>query len=211
MEDLADSDADPGAALRELLITTAEELLADRQVTAVTTRDIARAAGVSDGVLYNYFASKDDLLVTALVRRFRRGVAEFEARLPEPGTATVEENLNRFTRALFDLNTAALPSAAGLMTDLPLLHRFLEEIHRPPFGAQRHRERLIEYLEAERRLGRLSVADVDAATTLLSGAAALLAVTGVIHGDPALEAGQLPSLVATLLRGLDPAAPPPAG
>ncbi|HVB64884.1 MAG TPA: TetR/AcrR family transcriptional regulator, partial [Nitrolancea sp.] len=81
-------DEDPSAALRELLITTAEQLLVEGQVADITTRDIARAAGVSIGVLYNYFASKNDLLVTALVRRVQRSVAQFDTDLPEPGTAT---------------------------------------------------------------------------------------------------------------------------
>src|SRR6266508_161567 len=57
---------DPGAALREHLIDTAEKLLAERQVSSITTRDIARTAGVSDGVLYNYFADKHELVVAAL-------------------------------------------------------------------------------------------------------------------------------------------------
>lgn len=50
---------DPATALREHLVDTAERLLAEKQVGAITTREIARAAGVSDGVLYNYFADKD--------------------------------------------------------------------------------------------------------------------------------------------------------
>ena len=84
-------------------------------------------------------------------------------------------------------------------------------IHRRSSRAPRHRERLIEYLEPEQQVGRLSVIDVDAATTLVSGATALLAVTGLIHGDPAGEAGQFSNLMATLFRGLDPAAPPSEG
>ncbi len=62
-----DSASRSGAELRELLIDAADRLLADRQVSAITTRDIARAAGLSDGVLYNYFANKNDLVVVALL------------------------------------------------------------------------------------------------------------------------------------------------
>ncbi len=88
-------DGDPATALREHLIDVAERLLSERQVSAITTRDIARTAGVSDGVLYNYFADKNDLLLTALVRRYGRIVARFEADLPQPGTATVEAHGRR--------------------------------------------------------------------------------------------------------------------
>src|SRR5512140_2747206 len=41
---------DPATALRELLIDAVDRLLAQGSITAITTRDIARAAGVSDGV-----------------------------------------------------------------------------------------------------------------------------------------------------------------
>ena len=77
---------DPATALRELLVDSAEKLLAERQVSSITTRDIARAAGVSDGVLYNYFANKNDLLVAALMRRYAGLVSGFDADLPAPGS-----------------------------------------------------------------------------------------------------------------------------
>jgi Bacterial regulatory proteins, tetR family len=66
------------AGLRELLIVTAEKLLAERQVSTITTGDIARTAGVSDGVLYTYLADKNDLLVAALVRRYAAELERFD-------------------------------------------------------------------------------------------------------------------------------------
>ena len=66
---------DPATALRNHLIDVAERLLAERPVSSITTRDIARAGEVSDGVLYNYFASKNDLLVDSPRAPFRRIVA----------------------------------------------------------------------------------------------------------------------------------------
>ena len=194
---------DPGEALREHLVATAERLLEERQITEITTRDIAREAEVSDGVLYNYFASKNDLLVTALVRRFARDVQRFLDSLPEPGTATVAENLDVFARAMFDLNASALPIAAGLIADPPLLHKFLFEIHQPPLQAQLYRQHIVTYLAEEQRLGRISDVNVEAATTLLSGATAMLALAGLIqHRAPENDLEHLHDLVVTLIRGL---------
>ena len=42
------------------LIDAAASLLAERETTAVTAREIARRAGLSDGVLYNYFEDKPE-------------------------------------------------------------------------------------------------------------------------------------------------------
>lgn len=194
---------DPGTALREHLIATAERLLAERQLTEITTRDIAREAEVSDGVLYNYFASKNDLLVAALVRRFERDVTQFVDTLPQPGTATIEENLNIFARAMFNLNAHALPVVAGLIADPPLLQQFIRQIHQPPFGAQLYRQRVVAYLESEQQLGRLADVNVEAATTLLSGAAAMLALSGLVQSRaPEDHSHELDDIVATLINGL---------
>src|SRR5262249_61477702 len=64
---------DPATALREHLINTAEKLLTEKQAGAITTREIARAAGVADGVLYNHFADKHDLILAAPIPRDAQG------------------------------------------------------------------------------------------------------------------------------------------
>src|SRR6266542_3329323 len=201
---------DPGAALREHLIDTAERFLSERQVSAITTRDIARTAGVSDGVLYNYFADKNDLLLTALVRRYGRIVARFEADLPQPGTATVEENLGAHARAMLDLQADALPIAAGLITEPALLRQLIDAIHREPLGPQRILHHVAGYIVGEQRLGRLPAVDVEAATTLLFGATIMLAFTNLMGGASREDlARQLPAVVGTLVRGLDAPSPAP--
>src|SRR5262245_43860970 len=172
---------DPATALREHLVDTAEKLLAERQITAITTRDIAIAAGVSDGVLYNYFAGKNELLLVALLRRYQGAVTRFEASLPEAGTVTVEANLNVFARAQLEMQSDVLPIMTGLIPDSALLRRFVEEMHGQPLGPQHTMERLADYLKAEQRLGRVpETADPDAVNTLLMGATALLALTSLL-------------------------------
>ncbi len=204
---------DPATALRNHLIDAAEGLLAERPVSAITTRDIARAAHVSDGVLYNYFASKDDLLVTALVRRFGSIVARHDADLPAPGTATVEENLNAYARVFHAQIADALPLIAALLTEPPLLHRFFQEIHGESFGPQLSFRRLAEYLSGECELGRLPGAsaeptDAAAATHLLVGATSLVAL-GQALGAPNMDVdARLPAMVGLLTRGLAAKQPP---
>lgn len=195
---------DPATALREHLIETAGKLLAERQVSTITTRDIARAAGLSDGVLYNYFADKHELLVAALVRRYATEVVtRFDTGLPQPGSATVEENLLVYARAALDLVAETLPIAAGLMSEQALLHRFIDEIHRQPFGPQRMRQPIADYLTGEQRLGRLGRFDVESAITLVMGPAIMLGFTELITGAGRAElAGQLPGIIRTLLSGM---------
>lgn len=54
---------------REQLLEVAARLFAQRGLEGTTTKDIAREAGVSAGLLYHYYPSKEDLLV-AVVSHF---------------------------------------------------------------------------------------------------------------------------------------------
>lgn len=45
-----------------LILETALELMADKGFDSVSMRDIGKRANISPGLIYNYFASKDDLL-----------------------------------------------------------------------------------------------------------------------------------------------------
>lgn len=50
------------AARREQILDAAAKVFAEKGFHAATTREIADAADVSEGTIYNYFASKEDLL-----------------------------------------------------------------------------------------------------------------------------------------------------
>src|SRR5260370_6324210 len=110
--------------LREYLIATAARLIGERGTGALTVRDIAREAQVADGVLYNYFEDKEDLLANALLAHVAGVMSSAPLLLPEPGTGTVAENLRRFIVGRLQVlapGTAALP---GLGNQPKLLARF---------------------------------------------------------------------------------------
>ena len=52
------------AATRERIIDAARQLFAANGFEASTTRDIADAAGIASGTLFNYFATKEDILAS---------------------------------------------------------------------------------------------------------------------------------------------------
>ena len=195
---------DPATALREHLIDVTESLLAQGQIAAIKTRDIARAAAVSDGVLYNYFDDKTALLVAALVRRYRRLARRFFEALPEAGASTVEDNLVVFANGLLELLVEAMPTVAGLLTEPVLFHRLFEEIHRDELSPQSMQARLGEYLREEQRLGRLPATDATPVGTLLLGAITVLALGNHFSPQPDATAlaPQLRPTVRIILRGL---------
>lgn len=53
---------------KEKLIDTALELFSSQGYTGTTVKDIAKEAGVTDGLIYHYFSSKEELLHAVLAK-----------------------------------------------------------------------------------------------------------------------------------------------
>ena len=198
---------DHEATLSDHLLATTDDLLEHSSLGALTTRQIARAAGVSDGVIYNHFPDKQALILRALLRRYARLVDRFELATPVAGEGSVTRQLQAFAQALSDLESDALLLGAGLLADPALLEAFWTEIHRVPFGIGRLRQPLIDYLAAERDRGTVDRSiDVEAVTTLVFGASGIVALTRRVnpHADRAALDAQLDAAVTTIVVGIEP-------
>ncbi len=112
-----------GQDLREYLIVTAARLIDERGSAGLSVRDIAREAQVADGVLYNYFEDKEDLLAHALLAHVGT-VMNAAPRLPPAGTGTVAENLRLFIDTGLATLTRVVPAFAGLISQPNVLKRF---------------------------------------------------------------------------------------
>jgi len=112
-----------GQNLREYLIATAARLIDERGSAGLSVRDIAREAQVADGVLYNYFEDKEDLLAHALLVHVGT-VMNAAPRLPRAGTGTVAENLRLFIDTGLATLTRVVPAFAGLISQPNVLKRF---------------------------------------------------------------------------------------
>jgi AcrR family transcriptional regulator len=191
------------------LIATTELLLDDVPLGALTTRRIARTAGVADGVLYNHFPDKTSLVLTALLRRYARLVDRFEAAGPATGQGSIAAGLRVLAHALADLEADVLHLGAGLLADPILLERFWTEIHRLPFGLGRLRRPFLDYLEEERRAGRVDASvDVEAVITLMFGACGVTALGRRLNplADRSEFDARLDAAVETIARGIAPSA-----
>lgn len=183
--------------LRDHLVTTARRLIAEQGAAGLTVRAIARAAGVADGVLYNHFSDKDELLAAAVGAHVAAAHADLGP-LPAPGTATVHDNLVAYLRAGLALHAAVLPVFAGLLSSPAVLERFAESAARDTDW----RELLAAYLRAERDLARLgSGTDIPAATALLVGVCHDAALAAMLPMTPT-PAVDVDAVVTTLLAGI---------
>ena len=82
------------------ILEAARTAFARLGVDRATVRDIADEAGVAQGLLYNYFRSKDELL-RAIFREGARDVAEAFA--AGAGDGTAEERLGRVIHRSFEI------------------------------------------------------------------------------------------------------------
>ncbi|GAA2616339.1 TetR/AcrR family transcriptional regulator [Actinomadura fulvescens] len=188
-------DAGDGRSLRDHLIATAARLIAERGTVGLTVRAIAREAGVADGVLYNHFADKEELLAYAL-RAYVRSVERTLSGLPVAGDGTVAANLRAYVAYGLAMHKSVLPAFTGFFSQPKVLARFAE-ISEP--GAD-WRDRLLGYLRAERDLGRLpAAARVDAAATLIVGFCHETVISA-LFGGPATVPGPSPEAVDDLLH-----------
>ncbi len=106
---------DSGQNLRDYLIATAARLIDQRGSAGLAVRDIAREARVADGVLYNYFEDKEDLLVHALLAHVGNVMNSAPQLLPAPGEGTIAENLRAFIDGGIATMLRVTPAFAGLL------------------------------------------------------------------------------------------------
>lgn len=188
--------------LREHLIAAAAGLIAREGAAGLTVRAIAREAGVADGVLYNHFADKEELLALALLAHIRTR-EEALGSPPAPGEGTIEANLRAHLTHQLTLQVEILPAFVGLVAQPKVLARF-STLPASEKGAD-PRQAMAAHLRAERDLGRLRPdVDVEAAATVLAGACAGQVLPHLFRTGtrPQVPPGFVDAVVRTVLGGI---------
>jgi AcrR family transcriptional regulator len=216
--------------IREHLIATAARLIDERGTAALSVRAIAREARVADGVLYNYFADKEDLLAQALLAHVAGVMASAPALLPPAGTGAVADNLRVFVEQGVAVLSRVAPAFASLLSQPKVLARFHGMVGGDAAfsaapadpgdrrdsggdgdGAGRgFGEMLTRYLQAEQELGRIdSAADSDAVAMLVVGAIHGQVLPHVLFSPPGGAVSMPPGLAERLARAVIAGIPPP--
>jgi len=87
----------PAAERREQLLDCAAELFARRGYARATTSQLAKAAGVTEPIIYRHFSSKRDLFVALIERAGQRTLEQWEQHL-----AGAEDPAERLRRLIGD-------------------------------------------------------------------------------------------------------------
>jgi len=156
----------PSRGAREAILQATRELLDEEGLARLTTRAVARQAGVSEASIFYHFGDKTGLVVAALeasldsLREFAVGLAE------RAGVGGLDEMLREILRRWETFFDRALQVAGFVQADAELRGDFQAYVRANNYGAHRGVELVAEYLEAEQALGRVRE-DVDARAAAL--------------------------------------------
>lgn len=159
------------AARLEQILDAAARLFAERGFHRTTTKDIAEAADVAEGTLYNYFETKNDLLFAILSRLSENELpqAGLVPGAAKPAQISIGDARQHFTN-LLDLrreyvnqNAVMLQAILSeILANSELRQRYAEQLLGPTLKGLEHE------LTLRIKLGQLSDLDVPATARVLT-------------------------------------------
>lgn len=193
---------------RERILDAAADVMSRRGLPGATTKEIARAAGCSEALLYKHFADKEELFLAVLRDRLPSLLALLKGLPGRAGERTVGELLTEVVEQAVPFFADGMPITSSLFARADLAAKQQAWLLERGAGPQRGNEAVAAYLRAEQRLGRVAAdVDPDAAAALLLGACYQRAFLTRLMGE---EAQAVPAdrfagaVVAAILRGLAP-------
>ena len=193
---------------REKLMLATEHLLRTDGLARLTTRAIAREAGVAEGALYHHFKDKAALLLAIVRDRmsdFRATLDDLPARV---GKNTVRENLEQVLDIAYESQHRIAPVLCSLFADRKLLASVQKTVAECGTRPESPVAAVAAYLGAEQGLGRVA-RDISpqAAAQLMLGGCFHAAIFDLLLGqeETALGSRRLAQeMVQSVMRGLKP-------
>ncbi|MCK2237378.1 MULTISPECIES: TetR/AcrR family transcriptional regulator [unclassified Crossiella] len=189
---------------RGRILDAAASVLRTKGLARATTKEIAKAAELSEAALYKHFAGKTELFLAVLGERVPGELLARLTALPERvGAGAVRGTLVELTRAMLVFFGESFPMAASLFAEPELFAAHRAVLRERGNGPQFVGQAVAGYLAAEQAGGRLADGvDPVGAAELLTGACMQHAFLGHFV-EPAESLDQVAErLVGTLLAGL---------
>jgi AcrR family transcriptional regulator len=140
---------------RKAILQAAEKLILERGLSGVTTRQISREAGCSEGALYVHFRGRLELLLAVLEESLPEMLGPLQTLQERVGRGSPQANLATALGGIFRFHQRATPLAAGLFAEPALLAAYRASLARQGKGPHLSMKVLENYVAAEQRLGRI--------------------------------------------------------
>lgn len=99
--------------LQAALLAHARALMREQGAAAINIRALARLAGVSVGTVYNYFASKEDILLALTEEYWQNTLREMESAIPSGSFLAQIEAIYAMLRSRINDSARALMGSLG--------------------------------------------------------------------------------------------------
>jgi AcrR family transcriptional regulator len=190
------------AARKAQILEAAATVFAEKGFHRATTKEIAAAADVSEGTLYNYFDSKEDLVIGIMAN-----LAKVET-LPEELMDALQGDVRDFFVTMFRLRIDRMEQGQEMLQAvLPevIVNPELRERFHQQF-VQRIATMLEQYVETRVEMGHIRPVNTALATRVIQGTFVGLLLLR-IFGDETVLSGweDMPEVLATVIfDGLRP-------
>ena len=142
-----------------------------RGLSGVTTRQISREVGCSEGALYVHFKGRLQLLLAMLEQRLPDMLGPLKELQESLGARSPQENLVTALGGIFKFHQHVVPASAALFAEPELLAAYRASLNRQGKGPQLSMGVLEEYIRSEQELGRIAaVVDAKLAAYLMMSA-----------------------------------------
>src|SRR5438067_12591771 len=111
----------PGETRQKILEATAR-LIQMKGLARVTTKEIARETGLSEGALYRHFEHKEEVFFAVLTKNLPAFLEIFETHVA--GAGSVSENLKAIALAAIQYYGQLIPMSASFFADTELLAHY---------------------------------------------------------------------------------------
>lgn len=161
----------PATGVREALLAATEEVLAESGAARLSTKEVARRAGVAESSIFYHFGDRVGLL-EAVVWHYLPLLAELFGGGPGGHEGGLRENLVALFDALEAFFLRVLPIVAVVQADSQVREGFIERSRQTGIGPHRAIAGTVGFLAAEQEAGRIGPgADLRATAMLLVGGA----------------------------------------
>lgn len=191
---------------RARIVAAAAKVMHTRGLARTTTKEIAKAAGCSEALLYKHFRAKEDLFLAVLRERTPGDLEGLLGTLAgRVGQGEVVDTLAEVAAAALAFYHQTFPMAASIFSEPRLLAAHRAALVDRGVGPQHVNSALAAYLRAEQAAGRVRAdADPDAVAGLLLGACFQRAFLNHLT-DTTPPADLAETLARDLVHGLAPA------
>lgn len=170
---------------RSDILRAAEKLMHSRGLSGVTTRQIAKEVGCSEGALYVHFKGRLDLLLAMLEESLPGMLKPLGALRESVGSGSPQENLMRAVGAIFKFHQRIVSASAGLFAEPELLTAYRNSLRHEGKGPHLSMGVLEEYIVSEQRLARIdSKVDAKLVAYLLMASSFFRAFNEQFFGKP---------------------------